>query len=318
MKIKTEIVQSIFIVTCNGPQLDATLANDFLSAMDGFISRSNMDILLDLSNVRVVDANGLSSIIRSLKTINGYRQLIVCGIDERILGLLKLTNLHREFTPSASRNETLSNQFWAQKNKPSTIQQALPRPAFIPKESPAAGPAVEEAYGVLLEVDDMAGAEPVDYLEYTTEEALEQDTAAPEEEETEFAEAIEQEDRRKYKRIVNKQIMDDEIILYCKNTDTGRRHRAVILDISPGGLRIASSSRHLSVGDKLIVEGRLGKNFRFKEFAVSRSCRENDYGLEFINISSTSIQFINQLTGAVEMKLANKYRYTRANHPLVE
>ena len=314
MKIKTEIVQSIFIVTCNGPHLDAVLAKDFLTAMDGFISRSRMDILLDLSNVRIIDSNGLSSIVRSLKTINGYRQLIVCGIDERVLGLLKMTNLHSEFTRSASRNETLSNQFWAQKNKISTIQQAVPRPSYISKDNRTPGPDIEEAYAVLLEVDDVAAAESVDYLEYTAGEPQKQETAAPEEDESELAEVIEQEERRKYRRIDNKQIMDEEITLYCKNTDTGRRHRAVVLNISPGGLRITSSAKHLSVGDKLLVEGRLGKNFKFKEYAVSRSCLENDYGLEFINLSSKSIQFLDQLSGAIEMKQANKYRNTMANN----
>jgi anti-sigma B factor antagonist len=95
MKIKTEIIHSIFIITCNGPSRDASLAHEFLNAMGGFIKKSQMDILLDISEVNFVDSTGLGTIIRSLSEIGGKGKLILCGVNERTLTLLKMTHLNK-------------------------------------------------------------------------------------------------------------------------------------------------------------------------------------------------------------------------------
>ncbi len=71
------------------------------------------------------------------------------------------------------------------------------------------------------------------------------------------------EERRKYRRIGHKQIMTDDFVIYCKNTTTGRHHPAVVLNISPGGLLITSRAR-LALGDELLLEGHIGKNFKFQ------------------------------------------------------
>lgn len=51
MRLRTEIIQSNFIVTCDGAHLDTYLAQTYLTAMGAFIRQSKMDIFLDLSTV---------------------------------------------------------------------------------------------------------------------------------------------------------------------------------------------------------------------------------------------------------------------------
>lgn len=113
------------------------------------------------------------------------------------------------------------------------------------------------------------------------------------------------EERRKYRRIEHQQITDEEITIYCKNTVTGKHHFAEILNISPGGLLMTSRSR-LTLGDELLLEGRLGRYFKFKEHAISRSCDQEHYGLEFINLSMETTHFLNRLTGTVDTTKANR------------
>ncbi len=312
MKIKTEIVQSIFIITCDGPSLDASLAQEFLTAMNSFILKSQMDILLDLSTVNFIDSTGLGSIIRSLGDLGVHRRLILCGVDDRVLGLLKMTRLDQEFTQSASRNATLSNLFWEKKNQTQKIYPSNVKPAAKQNEIE---PEVqireddETAYAILLEVDDDHPREEEIHVSAEEESELPDGT---DDAETTLHQKIDKEERRKHRRIENKQIMDEEITVYCKNTTTGKRHRAVILNISPGGLCM-SSAFNLSPGDTLLLEGRLGAHFTFKEYAVSRSSHQSNYGLEFIDLSNKTIHFLDRLTGSVDMKRSNRFFHDQPN-----
>ena len=116
---------------------------------------------------------------------------------------------------------------------------------------------------------------------------------------------VPEQERRKYRRINHRQIMTDDFIIYCKNSTTGKHHPAVVLNISPGGLLMTSRAR-LAIGDELLLEGRIGKNFKFKERAVSRASREQKHGLEFIDLSPETAHFLNRLTGSIDITKSNK------------
>lgn len=109
---------------------------------------------------------------------------------------------------------------------------------------------------------------------------------------------IDPKERRQYRRLTNKQILNDDIIVHCTNTADGRRTTSIILNISPGGLLLVSPSK-LTVGHEFIISGRIGPNFKFRERAVIRNCRDGQYGLEFIGLSEKNRSFLQQLTGSV-------------------
>lgn len=117
MKIKTEIIDSIFIVTFEGSRLDASFAQDFLTAMKGFIQKGHLDILLDLSTVEFVDSTGLGSIVRCLKEIDSRGQLVLCGVNEMVLNLLQLTRLDKIFIQAKDRREALTTLSWKKEKK---------------------------------------------------------------------------------------------------------------------------------------------------------------------------------------------------------
>jgi len=67
-----------------------------------------------------------------------------------------------------------------------------------------------------------------------------------------------------------------------------------------------TSRARLAIGDEFLLEGRIGRAFKFKERAVSRASREQKYGLEFIDLSPETSQFLNRLTGSVDINKSNK------------
>lgn len=107
-------------------------------------------------------------------------------------------------------------------------------------------------------------------------------------------------ERRRHQRISHKQIIDEDIIVYCTNIKTGKRATAIVLNISPGGLLLVSPTKFV-IGDECIVQGTVGKNFKFKEQVVVRQVFQGKYGLEFMKATPETTQFLNQLTGAVIM-----------------
>ncbi|HIQ37529.1 MAG TPA: hypothetical protein EYH36_05985 [Desulfocapsa sulfexigens] len=57
----------------------------------------------------------------------------------------------------------------------------------------------------------------------------------------------------------------------------------------------------LDIGDEFLLEGRIGKEFKFKEQAISRSSREKKHGLEFIDLSPATAHFLHRITGSEDM-----------------
>ncbi len=289
MKIKTEILQSIFIITCEGPSLNASLAQEFLSAMNSFLVKSGLDIILDLSLVDFVDSTGLRSIIRSLRQIDGTGKLLLCGVDERVSDLLKVSRMDENFIQQTNRKAALSYLFWERKKTSST-----PAPQTINKQPETPGTEKYQMQSMLWEVDE-ADFEIIEDTKFQDDKSK-----------STLRSREPKEERRKYRRIGHKQIMTDDFVIYCKNTTTGRHHPAVVLNISPGGLLITSRAR-LALGDELLLEGHIGKNFKFSEHAIPRACGDHQYGLEFIDLSPETNHFLNRLTGSVDRTKANRF-----------
>jgi len=265
MKINTEIVQKIFIVTCKGARLDASFAQSFFNSMQSFIQKGHMDIILDLSSVEFVDSTGLGAIVRCLKEINGRGQFVLCGVNEKVLSLLKMTRLDDIFIQAANRGEALKRLKAEQEKKKAATP--VPEPEATP--APPKSKGFDEALLSSLKMEDGETVQEVDSGE-----------------------------RRRHRRITNEQILSEDIIVYCTNSGTGKRSTAIVLDVSPSGVLVVSPSK-FSVGDEFIIEGRIGRNFKFRERAVLRNFREGKYGFEFIKPSQETTSFLHQLTGAV-------------------
>lgn len=262
MRIRTEIFQGVFVATCDGTRLDASFAQVFFNSMRSAIEKGHTDIILDLSRVTFVDSTGLGAIVRCLKEINNRGHLVLCGVNENVLSLLKMTHLDAVFL----RAETRETSF------------ELLR---IEKEKDEAELAA-------------AASAPVEKFKGFDDSLL----ASLSMEEGETILEVDNKERRRHRRVGNKQIMSNDIIVYVTNKGTSRRTAVIVLNISASGVLGVSPSKH-SIGEKFIMEGYIGTHFKLKENVIIRNCREGKYGFEFIKPSSETIRFLHQMVGSV-------------------
>ena len=261
MKIKTEIYNGVFVVTCDGTRLDASFAQKFFSSMRSFIQKGHTDIILDLSHVKFVDSTGLGAIVRCLKEIDNRGHLVLCGVSENVLSLLVMTHLDAVFLRASSLVSAFE-LLKAEKEKAAELeaqQEAkLGKPTGIDPS--------------LLNSLSMEDGEPIQEV----------DTS----------------ERRRHRRVAHKYIISNDIIVHITNKGTGKRSSAIILDISASGV-LAVSPSNLAVGDKFFMEGRIGKNFKLQEIVIIRNSRGGKYGFEFMDPSSQTTAFLQQMTGSV-------------------
>lgn len=105
-------------------------------------------------------------------------------------------------------------------------------------------------------------------------------------------------DKRQNKRVRYDAILDEDIISDCYNTTTLKAGNATVVDLSSGGLKIYSEDE-IDIGDLLMINCRVGKNFRMNEKVKVKNNHENFYGVEFVSPSKDTVQFLTQLCGAV-------------------
>ncbi|MCF8056329.1 MAG: PilZ domain-containing protein [Desulfocapsa sp.] len=315
MKIKTEVLKSIYIVTCEGSDLNPVLIQGFVTAMKGFIQKQQLDILLDLSGVESVDSTKLGSVIQFLEQIEGGDGLLIlCGVSDRVINLLKMTNMDGKFIQADNRNSALSNLFWEKKKTSAAKTSPEPEASVTRKETPQFEMEKEaEDADEVMEVDeyeiiedgweivDEEGVDEVEEFGGAGDKVDEKSLASVYEVRTEYTAEARKKALRKFPRIKSRQISDDELVMYCKNLATGKHHTAVILDISLGGLLVKLRPAGLMVGEELLLKGRIGKGFKFNEHAVACSyCGEGKYGLAFVELSQEAKQFLTRLIGAVK------------------
>ncbi len=263
MRLKTELIHGVFIVTFEGERLDAPQAEGFLIAMQGFIKKGNVFILLDMSNIIFMDSTGLGSMIRALKEIYNNGQLVICGVTEQVRSLLKITHLDEVFTIARNRDDAFA--IFSVLIVP-VIEEPIEKPAKLANNDTTIDTGFYDQF--IHKEENQPKKEP--------------------------------EDRRRYKRIPQEHIVDEELFAFCQNIKTKKKSNGVILNISEGGFLMVSSAFH-KMGDKMHVEFSIGNAFRLSETIIIRSINEGRYGAQFLHMSAQAKAFLTQLTGSVQL-----------------
>jgi anti-sigma B factor antagonist len=69
----------------------------FMSEMISIIGRGYRSFILDLSAVTFIDLSALGTILSMLKTIGPHSRLALCGLNQPVEYVFRLTNLHKVF-----------------------------------------------------------------------------------------------------------------------------------------------------------------------------------------------------------------------------
>lgn len=97
MQLDRRNVDNALIVTPLDERLDARVATDFKEQMAELIASGHTKIILNLSRVEFIDSSGLGAIVSSLKRMGGRGDLVVCGLQDTILTMFRLTRMDRVF-----------------------------------------------------------------------------------------------------------------------------------------------------------------------------------------------------------------------------
>ena len=97
MKIQTKNIDGVFVVTCVGSRLDASVAKPFFEAIQGCIHKGYLRIVVDLTAVEFVDTFGLEAINHCFNELGDRGQLVLCGVNMQFKNLLQLTKMESFF-----------------------------------------------------------------------------------------------------------------------------------------------------------------------------------------------------------------------------
>lgn len=107
MEIQSAKIDEVTIIKPLAKRIDASVATEFKGKIVDTINAGNFRIVLDLSNVAFIDSSGLGAIISSLKTIGGNGDLVICGMNETVMGLFKLTRMNLVFRIFSTQPEAI-------------------------------------------------------------------------------------------------------------------------------------------------------------------------------------------------------------------
>ena len=97
MELKQRKEGNVLIIKLLEKRLDEPATADFKEKMAEFVKRGNESIVLNLSEVNFVDSSGLGSIISSMKMLGQKEDFAICGMQETVLNLFRITKMDKLF-----------------------------------------------------------------------------------------------------------------------------------------------------------------------------------------------------------------------------
>ena len=101
MTIQVEQKGKILRISLLNDRLDAAQTPEFLESMRTLIEQGHVRFVLDLGQVDFIDSTALGGLVLILKSIRQADeekgQLVLCGVNAKLMSLLKLTKLDRAF-----------------------------------------------------------------------------------------------------------------------------------------------------------------------------------------------------------------------------
>jgi hemerythrin len=107
-------------------------------------------------------------------------------------------------------------------------------------------------------------------------------------------------ERRRYRRIRYKDVVDGEIRVLCYNATRLKNGAAAVLDMGTGGLLLHSNDV-FDIDDLLVISCSIGRTFKMKEKVRVKWADKSACGVEFVAPSRETIEFFTKLYGAVHL-----------------
>ncbi|AKH88313.1 STAS domain-containing protein [Edwardsiella tarda] len=108
MNIAVEEWEGVTVVAPLIRRLDASVAGVFRQEVVSLIEQGHHQLLLDFSQVDFIDSSCLGALVSLLKLLNNRGDLRLCGLNDNILGMFRITRMDRVFHIGADRQQALA------------------------------------------------------------------------------------------------------------------------------------------------------------------------------------------------------------------
>ncbi len=85
----------ILVVELHETRLESANADSFKTRLLESITGGHERIALDLSRLDFLDSSGLAALISGLKALQGKGEIVLCGVQEKIMKIFRITKLDR-------------------------------------------------------------------------------------------------------------------------------------------------------------------------------------------------------------------------------
>ena len=107
MLIEKKEIENFLIVKPKVANFDASVSGSFKKQVLGWIKTGKYQVLIDLSEVHLIDSSGLRAIIVIYKALKRSDSVRLCGANRHIKNVLELTGMHNLFQFFSDETEGL-------------------------------------------------------------------------------------------------------------------------------------------------------------------------------------------------------------------
>jgi len=108
VQFEESTISNALVIRVLDSRIVADVAPQFKEALVGYIKGGEKNIILDLSAVTFIDSSGLGALIGSLKAMGKDGELILCGVRDSVVSMLKLTRMDKIFQIFGTLEEAIA------------------------------------------------------------------------------------------------------------------------------------------------------------------------------------------------------------------
>ena len=98
MNISTEQINGTIVIHIDEERLDAHNSGDLKVLMQQLFEAGNLNLLVDLKNVRFIDSSGLGALVSGFKNATVKQGILkLSSLQPQVKSMFELTRLHRVF-----------------------------------------------------------------------------------------------------------------------------------------------------------------------------------------------------------------------------
>ena len=109
MKVEHVKKNNVVVVLPKEKRLDAGVAADFKSKLSELVEKGQVNLVINLTEVDLVDSSGLGVLVSILKKVGDRGEIKICNLKEGVRSLFQLTRLDRVFSLYHSETEAVDS-----------------------------------------------------------------------------------------------------------------------------------------------------------------------------------------------------------------